>query len=100
LGAGFGLFSAGTAGACIGHVSPEAADGGPIGPLRNSDRLRLDFPYRRIDILVPENELTQRRQGWQPVKRDLHSWLKRYQKFVSNASTGGVLTYLPDTTIR
>lgn len=87
-----GRFSGGTAGACIGHVSPEAAEGGPIAFLRDGDRLRIDFPNRRIDILVPEDELAQRKQGWQPVKRDLNGWLARYQKLVSNASQGGVLT--------
>lgn len=87
-----GRFSGGTAGACIGHVSPEAAEGGAIGLLNNGDRLRIDFPNRRMDILVPENELTQRKQSWQAVKRDLNGWLKRYQKLVSNASQGGVLT--------
>jgi dihydroxy-acid dehydratase len=87
-----GRFSGGTAGACIGHVSPEAAEGGPIGLLKDGDRLRIDFPNRRIDILVSEGELAQRRQGWQPVKRDLNGWLARYQKLVSNASQGGILT--------
>ncbi len=87
-----GRFSGGTAGACIGHVSPEAAEGGPIGLLRNGDRLRIDFPNRRIDMLVPEAELTQRKQTWQPVRRDLNGWLARYQKMVGNASQGGVLT--------
>ncbi len=86
-----GRFSGGTAGACIGHVSPEAEEGGPIGVLRNGDRLRIDFPNRRIDIQVPEAELAQRKQGWQPVKRDLNGWLKRYQVLVSNASKGGIL---------
>ena len=86
-----GRFSGGTAGACIGHVSPEAAEGGPIGLLRNGDRLRIDFPNRRIDILVAETELAQRKQGWQPVKRGLNGWLARYQKLVSNASQGGIL---------
>jgi dihydroxy-acid dehydratase len=86
-----GRFSGGTAGACIGHVSPEAAEGGPIGLLHNGDRLRIDFPNRRIDILVPETELSERKQTWQPVKRDLHGWLARYQKLVSNASQGGIL---------
>ena len=52
-----GRFSGGTAGACIGHVSPEAEEGGPIGLLRNGDRMRIDFPNRRIDIVVPEAEL-------------------------------------------
>src|SRR5271167_698674 len=60
-----GRFSGGTAGACIGHVSPEAEEGGPIGLLRNGDRVRIDFPNRRIDLLVPEAELAQRKQGWQ-----------------------------------
>jgi dihydroxy-acid dehydratase len=87
-----GRFSGGTAGACIGHVSPEAAEGGPIGLLRSGDRLRIDFPNRRIDILVDEQELAARRQQWHPVKRELSGWLARYQKLVSNASQGGILT--------
>jgi dihydroxy-acid dehydratase len=87
-----GRFSGGTAGACIGHVSPEAEEGGPIGLLRNGDRLRIDFPNRRIDIQVPEAELAQRKLAWQPVKRELSGWLARYQKLVSNASQGGILT--------
>ena len=87
-----GRFSGGTAGACIGHVSPEAEEGGPIGLLLNGDRVRIDFPNRRLDILVPEGELAQRKQTWQPVKRELTGWLARYQKQVSNASQGGILT--------
>ncbi len=87
-----GRFSGGTAGACIGHVSPEAAEGGPIALLQAGDRLRIDFPNRKIDILVAEDDLAQRRQNWQPVKRDLTGWLARYQKLVSNASQGGILS--------
>lgn len=86
-----GRFSGGTAGACIGHVSPEAAEGGPIGLLRGGDRLRIDFPNRRIDILVDEAQLAERKASWQPVKRELNGWLGRYQKLVSNASQGGIL---------
>jgi dihydroxy-acid dehydratase len=86
-----GRFSGGTAGACIGHISPEAAEGGPIGLLRQGDKLRIDFPNRKIDILVAESELNQRRETFQPVKRVLSGWLARYQKLVSNASQGGVL---------
>ncbi len=86
-----GRFSGGTAGACIGHVSPEAAEGGPIGLLREGDRLRIDFPNRRLDVLLSEAELAQRKQAWQPAKRDLTGWLARYQKQVSNASQGGIL---------
>ncbi len=86
-----GRFSGGTSGACIGHVSPEAAEGGPIGLLRTGDRIRIDFPNRRMDILVPESELAERRKSWQPVRRQLNGWLARYQKFVTNASQGAVL---------
>ena len=87
-----GRFSGGTAGACIGHVSPEAAEGGPIGLLKEGDRIRIDFPNRRMDILVPEAELAERKRTWQPVKRDLTGWLARYQKLVTNASQGAILT--------
>jgi dihydroxy-acid dehydratase len=86
-----GRFSGGTAGACIGHVSPEAAEGGPIGLLHPGDRIRIDFPHRRIDILVDTAELHARKQTWHPVKRELTGWLARYQKLVSNASQGGIL---------
>jgi dihydroxy-acid dehydratase len=86
-----GRFSGGTAGACIGHVSPEAAEGGPIGLLKAGDRVRIDFPNRRMDICVPEAELAERRKTFQPVKRELTGWLRRYQKLVTNASQGGVL---------
>jgi dihydroxy-acid dehydratase len=86
-----GRFSGGTAGACIGHVSPEAAEGGPIGLLKPGDRIRIDFPNRRIDICVPEPELAERKKAFQPVKRQLTGWLARYQKIVGNASRGGVL---------
>ncbi len=86
-----GRFSGGTAGACIGHVSPEAAEGGPIGLLRNGDRIRIDFPNRRIDILVPKEELERRRREWKPLERPLSGWLARYRKLVTNASKGAVL---------
>jgi dihydroxy-acid dehydratase len=86
-----GRFSGGTAGACIGHVSPEAAEGGPIGLLRPGDRVRIDFPNRRIDTRVSEAEMAERRKTFQPVKRQLTGWLARYQRQVTNASQGGIL---------
>jgi len=86
-----GRFSGGTAGACIGHVSPEAAEGGPIGLLHQGDRIRIDFHNRKMDILVPEAELAKRKETWQPVNRELTGWLARYRKLVTNASQGGVL---------
>ncbi|MCX8108775.1 MAG: dihydroxy-acid dehydratase, partial [Verrucomicrobiae bacterium] len=86
-----GRFNGGTTGACIGHVSPEAAEGGPIALLQPGDRVRIDFPNRRIDICVPQEELDRRRKAWQPVKRELTGWLARYQKLVTNASHGAIL---------
>jgi dihydroxy-acid dehydratase len=86
-----GRFSGGTAGACIGHVSPEAAEGGPIGLLKNGDRIRIDFPNRRMDILVAESELSERKKVWRPTARHPGGWLARYQKLVTNASQGGIL---------
>ena len=86
-----GRFSGGTAGACIGHVSPEAAEGGPIGLLREGDRIRIDFPNRRLDALVDDAEMASRRAVWQPVQRDLTGWLARYRKLVTNASQGAIL---------
>ena len=86
-----GRFSGCTAGACIGHVSPEAAEGGPIGLLKQGDRVRIDFPNRCIDACVSEAELAERRRHWSPVKRELSGWLARYQKLVTNARQGGVL---------
>jgi dihydroxy-acid dehydratase len=87
-----GRFSGGTAGACIGHVSPEAAEGGPIGLLKDGDRLRIDFPGRRIDILVDKAEFEARRATWKPVEHQLTGWLARYRKLVNNASKGGTLS--------
>jgi dihydroxy-acid dehydratase len=87
-----GRFSGGTAGACIGHVSPEAEEGGPIGLLKAGDRIRIDFPNRKIDILVSETELAERKKKFRPVKRELGGWLARYQKLVTNASQGGILS--------
>jgi dihydroxy-acid dehydratase len=87
-----GRFSGGTAGACIGHVSPEAAEGGPIGLIREGDRIRIDFPNRKMDILVDEAELAERRKTFRPVARELGGWLARYQRLVTNASQGAVLS--------
>jgi dihydroxy-acid dehydratase len=87
-----GRFSGGTAGACIGHVSPEAAEGGPIGLLKAGDRIRIDFPNRKMDVLVAAAELAERKKTFVPTRRDLGGWLARYQKLVTNASQGGILS--------
>lgn len=87
-----GRFSGGTAGACIGHVSPEAAEGGPIALLRPGDRVRIDIPGQRLDVEVSDEELDRRRRAWQaPPAKFSRGWLGRYSKLVTSANTGAVL---------
>ncbi|MDD2456018.1 MAG: dihydroxy-acid dehydratase [Kiritimatiellae bacterium] len=88
-----GRFSGGTRGACIGHVSPEAAEGGLIGLLRDGDPVRIDIPERRLEALLDEAEIARRRAdapAWQP--RALGGWLRRYATIVGNASSGASLS--------
>jgi len=88
-----GRFSGATRGAAIGHVCPEAADGGPIALVKNKDIIKIDIPKRRIDLKVPMSELKKRRRSWRPMRpRTKSSWLTRYTKSVSSASKGAVLT--------
>jgi len=87
-----GRFSGGTRGACVGHVSPEAAAGGPIAFVRDGDLIEIDIPARRLDLLVEDRELSRRRAEWQgPVRRPLRGWLARYAAMVSSADSGAVL---------
>jgi dihydroxy-acid dehydratase len=87
-----GRFSGGTRGACIGHVSPEAAEGGLIGLLREGDRIRIDIPGRRLDALLTEEEIAARKAAQKPfVPRIREGWLGRYAQFVANAAHGAVL---------
>lgn len=87
-----GRFSGGTRGPCVGHVSPEAAEGGPIALVKNGDIIRLDIPARRIELKVNAKELTARKKQWKPPKPKTDSpWLLRYQKLVSSAATGAVM---------
>ena len=93
-----GRFSGGTSGLSIGHCSPEAAAGGAIGLVQNGDRIRIDIPNRRIDVLVSDEELARRRaeqdaKGWkpaQPRKRKVSAALKAYAKLVMSADKGAV----------
>jgi len=87
-----GRFSGASHGACIGHVSPEAAAGGPIGLLRPGDRIRIDIDNRRLEVDLSEAELASRRAAWNPREpRIKSSWLTRYAKFVTSGSQGAVL---------
>jgi dihydroxy-acid dehydratase len=87
-----GRFSGGTRGLCIGHVSPEASEGGPIGVLREGDVIAIDLSARSLDVEVSEEELNRRRAEWvAPSPKYTRGWLARYTKLVTNASNGAVL---------
>jgi dihydroxy-acid dehydratase len=86
-----GRFSGGTTGLCIGHVAPEAADGGPIALVRDGDVVRLDVAARTLDLLVDDAELDRRRASWSPPPpRYRTGVLAKYAKLVGSASTGAV----------
>jgi dihydroxy-acid dehydratase len=87
-----GRFSGATRGACIGHISPEAAEGGPIALLRDGDIIELDLDAGKLDVRLSEEELSKRRESWVPVEKPLTSpWLRRYRKLVTNAAMGAIL---------
>jgi dihydroxy-acid dehydratase len=86
-----GRFSGATRGACIGHISPEAAAGGPIALLRDGDIVTLDVPARRLDMELSDEELARRRAEWRPPRQELSGWLKRYAALVTSGSQGAVL---------
>jgi dihydroxy-acid dehydratase len=87
-----GRFSGATHGACIGHISPEAAVGGPIGLLRPGDRIRIDIEKRVLEVDLSEAELKARRAVWKaPEPRIKTGWLYRYSRMVSSGSHGAVL---------
>jgi dihydroxy-acid dehydratase len=86
-----GRFSGGTTGLCIGHVAPEAVDGGPIAFVRHGDRVRIDIPNRTLNLLVDEAELQRRRDGFTPVPHRYSSGvLHKYARLVGSASKGAV----------
>ncbi|MEY4170318.1 MAG: hypothetical protein RLZ94_1391, partial [Actinomycetota bacterium] len=86
-----GRFSGGTTGLCVGHVSPEAVDGGPIGLVRTGDRIRIDIPSRTLDLLVDEDELEKRRKDFTSLPpRYTRGVLAKYAKLVGSASRGAV----------
>ncbi len=86
-----GRFSGGTRGAAIGHISPEAADGGPIALVKEGDRIRIDIPGKTLTLLLEEAELQRRRAAWrQPAPKIQHGYLARYSRMVSSGSQGAV----------
>jgi dihydroxy-acid dehydratase len=86
-----GRFSGGTTGLCIGHVAPESEVGGPLGLVAEGDRIRVDISQRRLDLLVDENTLDERRAGWKPhPPRYPTGVLAKYARLVGSAETGAV----------
>ncbi|MDD4898289.1 MAG: dihydroxy-acid dehydratase, partial [Methanocellales archaeon] len=86
-----GRFSGGTRGPCIGHISPEAFEGGPIALIKDDDIISIDIPARLIEAELSKSELDQRRKKWSRPKQKLSGYLARYVKHVSSADEGGIL---------
>lgn len=87
-----GRFSGGTRGPCIGHVSPEAMEGGPIALVKEGDIIELDIPDRKLELRVDNDELNKRKEKWKaPEPKFKTGWLARYAKLVSSADSGAIL---------
>jgi dihydroxy-acid dehydratase len=87
-----GRFSGATRGACVGHVSPEAAEGGVIALVRDGDPITIDVEKRSITVDVPDAELARRREGFRPKRKEVRSsWLRRYAHLVTNSAKGAVM---------
>ena len=91
-----GRFSGATRGACIGHITPEAASGGLIGLVRDGDRIRIDIPGNRLELLVGEEEIAQRRKDFVPKTKSLTGYLRRYASMVSGGAYGAILNAYED----
>jgi dihydroxy-acid dehydratase len=86
-----GRFSGGTRGLCIGHISPEAAAGGPLAVIRKGERIRIDAGKGKLDLLVPQAEIARRVKALKPFKAKVRrGWLARYAELVTSADTGAV----------
>jgi dihydroxy-acid dehydratase len=87
-----GRFSGGSRGAAIGHISPEAAEGGPIALVKEGDRIAINIPKRKIALLVSAEEMKRRKKAWKPPKPKIQSgYLSRYASLVTSGSTGAIL---------
>ncbi|MGX2982382.1 dihydroxy-acid dehydratase [Helicobacter sp. 23-1045] len=87
-----GRFSGATRGACIGHISPEAAEGGLIALVEDGDKIRISVANGSVDLLVDSAIIEARKRAWKPIQKAIDSrWLRRYAKMVSNAANGAVL---------
>jgi dihydroxy-acid dehydratase len=90
-----GRFSGGTQGACIGHISPEAADGGPIAFVQEGDLIEVDIPNKSLKVDLSEEEFASRKESWQPPEPKItKGYAARYAKMVTSGSTGAILKQL------
>jgi dihydroxy-acid dehydratase len=88
-----GRYSGATRGPCIGHVSPEAIEGGPIAFVEEGDTISIDIPRRRLDLEVSAEEIERRRRSWKPPQRKRHpGFLGLYSRSVSAADQGAVIS--------
>ncbi|MDD1721347.1 MAG: dihydroxy-acid dehydratase, partial [Euryarchaeota archaeon] len=86
-----GRFSGGTRGPAIGHISPEAAEGGPLGLLKNGDEISIDITNHRLTVDLTDGEFAARRATWRPLEKNVKGCLQRYAALVSSASHGAIL---------
>ena len=86
-----GRFSGATRGACVGHISPEAADGGMIGIVEEGDIISINIPENRIDLLVDQAIIDERMKNFVPKTKELSGYLKRYAAMVSSGASGAVI---------
>ena len=86
-----GRFSGATRGACVGHITPEAASGGPIGVVKEGDIIRIDIPGNTISLMISDEELAERMKNFVPKTKELTGYLKRYAKLVSGGAYGAIL---------
>jgi dihydroxy-acid dehydratase len=87
-----GRFSGATRGICVGHISPEAAEGGTIGLIENGDVIEIDLDESTLHVELSEEELAERKENWKPLEKEIKgSYLRRYQYLVTSANTGAIL---------
>jgi dihydroxy-acid dehydratase len=87
-----GRFSGGTRGAAIGHISPEAAEGGPIALVKDGDTIEIDIPQKKLALKIDESEIKRRKKDWEPPEPNIKAgYLHRYSQMVTSASTGAIL---------
>lgn len=92
-----GRFSGGTRGPCIGHVSPEAVQGGPIAVVKDGDKILIDIPKRKLEVVISESELKERIKAWRPPKPKINrGYLLRYSRMVSSAEKGAIIEHTVD----